>query len=114
MHSLALHDIQGHLPFVAQHAPNISGEVLNRWGQPMVPRVGSKGFLTVAPRVGGVQVRLYVHILAALAHHFEGYVLGAVPMHVDGDKANNRAENIQWSVPVERCPTCHQIIQNNA
>lgn len=74
-------------------------------GVVMSPFVLNNGYLCVAPKFGDIRKKLLVHRLVALAF-VDGYFEGATVNHIDGDKLNNRFENLEW-VTLSR-NTAHQ------
>lgn len=64
-------------------------------GRPLSPIIMKVGYLEIRPVVGGRNTQRYVHDLVALAF------LGPKPKgqtvnHIDGDKTNNRASNLEY------------------
>lgn len=76
-----------------------------RFGRPMKHRRGERilapgkgggrDYLRVTPRVNGVVYSFYIHRLVA-EHFIKGQFDGATVNHLDGDKSNNRATNLEW------------------
>lgn len=57
--------------------------------------VATNGYLEVAQMVGGKRKKYRVHRLVA-AEFVPGYFDGASIDHLDGNKLNNRPENLEW------------------
>lgn len=71
----------------------------------MSPFASPRGYPTVAPKFGPRRDKVLVHVLVAKAFvpgHFEG----ATVNHIDGDKTNNCAENLEWVTKADN--TRHQ------
>lgn len=71
----------------------------------MSPFLLRSGYLAVAPKFGTTRKKLTVHRLVAKAF-VPGYFDGATVNHRDGDKTNNRADNLEWLTLAEN--TAHQ------
>ncbi len=74
-------------------------------GMVMRPFKLSTGYLCVAPKFGADRKKLIVHRMVALAF-VSGYFEEATVNHIDGDKTNNRADNLEWVTLAEN--TAHQ------
>lgn len=61
----------------------------------MRTRFGTSGYLCVNLHHEGKQVTEMIHRLVAL-HFCNGYRDGLVVNHIDEDKTNNRADNLEW------------------
>jgi hypothetical protein len=79
-----------------RYAVTKSGDVLSRLsGRLLKPGRNKKGYLTVGLfKEGCPQRSEYVHRLVAVAFH--GAKPGLHVNHKDGDKTNNRPENLEW------------------
>lgn len=66
-----------------------------RKGQIIRPYVSASGYLEVHIKRGGDRRKLLVHRLVALAY-CSGVRLGDTVDHIDGNRLNNRAENLEW------------------
>lgn len=66
-----------------------------RTGRVLKPQVLSKGYLGVRLYEGGNGKTLKIHRLVALAF-VSGHFLFAQVNHLDGDKTNNNASNLEW------------------
>jgi hypothetical protein len=64
------------------------------------PWVSKNGYLVVSAKVGDIRPKCFVHRLIALAF-VPGYKEGLVVNHINGNKLDNRPENLEW-VTVER------------
>lgn len=56
---------------------------------------GGRDYRRVLPQVNGVVYRFYIHRLVA-EHFVPGRFEGATVNHIDGDKDNNCASNLEW------------------
>jgi hypothetical protein len=59
------------------------------------PYVARHGYLEIAVMIDGKRTKYRVHRLVARAF-VAGFFEGASVDHLDGDKTNNRAENLEW------------------
>jgi hypothetical protein len=73
---------------------------------PMTPYPNDKGYLVVRLSRPGQRKMARVHRLVAEAHLLRGHTSETVN-HKDGDKANNRASNLEWATVREN--TLHSI-----
>jgi hypothetical protein len=76
---------------------------MNRWGKVSPVRLegavlrswkGASGYLTVYLCFDGKRTAINVHRVVAMAFH--GTREGLDVNHIDGDKINNRPENLEW------------------
>ena len=82
-----------------------SGQVLKPWRGSGRKGTGT-GYLMVAPRVEGKTIRRLVHRLVAEAFHGLPEE-GQVANHRNGDKFDNRPENLEWTTQLANVR--HQI-----
>ena len=71
-----------------------------RAGKILSPWVSKVGYLTVSIKEGGKRPKYTVHRLVASAF-CDGFEPGLSVNHIDGDKLNNHASNLEW-VTLER------------
>jgi hypothetical protein len=74
----------------------------------MTVSVNSAGYATVVLYIEGVQINNRVHILVAesfLGVRPDGYEVN----HKDGDKLNNRADNLEYATPKENSQHAYRI-----
>lgn len=69
-------------------------------GMVLSPYISSQGYPTVSIKEGDKRPKYSVHRLVAAAF-CEGYAEGLSVNHIDGDKTNNKPENLEW-VTLER------------
>jgi len=61
----------------------------------LAPYTTKGGYLEVAATKNGKRIKHTLHRLVAMAF-VSGYSDGLTVNHIDGDKANNRPENLEW------------------
>jgi hypothetical protein len=66
-----------------------------RAGRLLSPYVSAQGYPTVSVKEGGRRPKYSVHRLVAAAF-CDGYRPGLSVNHIDGNKANNAATNLEW------------------
>jgi hypothetical protein len=71
--------------------PNIQ----RKSGRLLQPYLNHAGYPTIALQHAGSRPKFFVHRFVALAF-VPGYFDGATVNHIDGDKTNNRADNLEW------------------
>ena len=59
------------------------------------PFIGKNGYDYIAPKIGPTRKKMLVHRLVAAAF-VPGWFESATVNHLDGNKRNNRAENLEW------------------
>lgn len=62
----------------------------------------SQGYLSIHMHNGGKTFRAYVHRVVAQAF-VDNPKCAQQVNHIDGDKSNNRADNLEWCSPSENC-----------
>lgn len=98
-------DVEG---YEGLYQVSVYGEVLSiRTGTFLKGSPIPRGYLTVALHKNGKQVTRTVHSLVAKAHIPNPFNKPAVN-HLDSDKTNNRADNLEWCTPAEN--TRHGVI----
>ena len=66
-----------------------------RKGRPVSPYKSRFGYMTIAFKIGSKRQKAFVH--RAVGHAFvDGYFDGATINHKNGDKTDNRPENLEW------------------
>lgn len=71
-----------------------------RAGRLLSPYINAQGYPTISIKMGSKRPKFAVHRLVASAF-CDGYAPGLSVNHIDGDKTNNRAKNLEW-VSLER------------
>lgn len=66
-----------------------------QYGRVLSPCIGKHGYLDVAMMLNGKRKKYRVHRLVA-AEFVPGWFEGASVDHLDGNKLNNRADNLEW------------------
>lgn len=94
--------IPGFTRYQASSEGRIRSHVRDPLGQPMALLLNpANRYLTAGPTpVGGKQKWVPVHVLVALAFHGER-PHGMEVRHLDGDRLNNRADNLAWGTHAE-------------
>lgn len=82
------------------------GIVYSKRGNPLKPSVNPNGYEIVQLMVEGKQIGKAVHTLVARAF-VPGFKDGLQVNHKDGDKRNNKADNLEWVTAKEN--TRHSI-----
>lgn len=59
------------------------------------------GYRQYRPVIGGRRTSKNIHRAVCIAFHGDPPFLGAVARHLDGDKSNNRADNLAWGTHVQ-------------
>jgi hypothetical protein len=72
-----------------------------RVGAIIKPKVERNGYLRVSIYHGGIGVMASVHRLVCEAFHGAPALMGQHVAHTDGDKLNNRSDNLRWASPLE-------------
>lgn len=93
------------IPSLPGYLATLDGEILTQRSyrgqrRPLAAQPSKDGYLRVKPTVNGKERWMSVHRLVAEAYH------GPCPegmqcRHLDGDKTNNRPENLRWGTAVE-------------
>lgn len=78
-----------------------SGQVRNFQGRVLLPRTHSHGYLRINACKEGRQRDFFVHRLVCLAFHGAPPAEGMHADHIDGNRANNHANNLRWLSPEE-------------
>ena len=64
-------------------------------GKMLSPFINERGYMECAFMVNGIRKKLPVHRLVGFAF-VDGYFEGAAIDHLNGDKTDNRKENLEW------------------
>lgn len=91
---------QGSVRGVDRTVTSIDGRTLNIKAKDMKPTLMAVGYLTVSLTTGGRTKRHYIHrlVLEAFSHPQEKPL---TVNHKDGNKTNNRLENLEWCTQKE-------------
>ena len=76
------------------------GFVLSKRGKRLKPSKNHHGYYIVNLMIDGKRVGVAVHTLVARAF-CSGYKKGLTVNHIDGNKENNKAENLEWITETE-------------
>lgn len=77
------------------------GKLATRKGRVLSLAKKSNGYLCVTLTNGKKREQILVHRLVALAFHGAPPYPDAHVLHGDGDKTNNRADNLRWGTPAD-------------
>lgn len=66
----------------------------NQTGKYIKPKKTKTGYLQVGLYLNKKQIHQYIHRLVAI--EFIGYREGLTVNHIDGDKSNNKLDNLEW------------------
>jgi hypothetical protein len=83
------------LPTVRHGVRNGVPNVQRKSGRELRPFLNHSGYPTISLQHEGKRPKFFVHRFVALAF-VPGYFDGATVNHIDGDKTNNRADNLEW------------------
>lgn len=85
---------------IVGHAYEVSslGRVRRKGGNVLKPRVNAQGYHRVSL---GASFEDYIHRLVCRAFHGEPPEADCHADHIDGDRANNVRDNVQWLTPVQ-------------
>ena len=71
-----------------------------RQGTLFSPFLNRGGYRVIAPKFGASRRKVFVHRLVA-DEFVPGYFDGACVNHIDGNKTNNRCDNLEWTTLAE-------------
>lgn len=77
------------------------GTIIGVKGKPLKPTPNTKGYLKFGARVNGKVRTFQVHAVVCEAFHGEKPFPEAQVRHLDGNKLNNRADNLAWGTSAE-------------
>lgn len=86
---------------------SVNGEVTNKWGNKLTNHVGGDGYLRVNLYIDGVQKTLRIHRLLAL-EYIPNPENKATVNHINGNKLDNRLENLEWCSQKENMQHGHR------
>jgi hypothetical protein len=69
--------------------------------------------ITLDVKIGG-GVNYYVHRLVAMAWHADTWFDGAEVNHINGDKYDNRAANLEWVTRSQNLLHSYRVLGRNA
>ena len=88
------------------------GFVLSQRGEPLKPSKNPKGYYIATICVDGKPISVAVHTLVARAF-CDGYSPELQVNHIDGNKENNRADNLEWVTAKENSQHSVYVLGNN-
>ena len=80
--------------------------------QPLRPWISIKGYLIFCAEIKGIKKNITVHKQVALSF-CEGWREGLQVNHKDGNKHNNRAENLEWVTASENVRHDRYVLRNH-
>lgn len=108
--TLKPNQLAAHLEAAANYQVDKNGDISpkNDPERRLYHRIGRMQLRTVDLSHKRQRVRCYVHVLVALYHVKDGLGLTQSVIHLDGDYANNSADNLAWFDPSEdkACTCC--------
>ena len=88
------------------------GFVISKKGKPLKPSKNIRGYMMINVMIDGKRIGMGVHTAVARAF-CDGYSPEMEVNHKDGDKGNNRADNLEWVTPVENVRHCRTVLGFN-
>jgi hypothetical protein len=112
MKVIPLHDLPTHFKYVTAYTVREDGQVQSN-RNPLayvIQRPHPNGYLFVDLSHGGLQERVFVHVLVAMRHvpRPDGATFNI--RHLNGNLHDNRAVNLAWDTGVRNCPACGQCL----
>jgi len=91
--------------------PDRRGKLARSW-EPRILRpqtTGKSGYLHVGLRKDGITTSRRIHNMVAEAFLGDSRVVGFDVNHIDGEKHNNRADNLEWCSRSENALHAHRL-----
>ena len=87
------------------------GVIYSQKGEPLKPSINPNGYAIVQIVIDGKQVGRSVHTLVARTF-VDGYEEGLQVNHKDGNKLNNRTDNLEWVTRKENVRHSIEVLGN--
>lgn len=87
------------------------GFVLSQKGKPLKPSKNPQGYYTATLCIDGKPISVAVHTLVARAF-CDGYSPELQVNHIDGNKENNQANNLEWVTAKENMEHSAHVLKN--
>jgi hypothetical protein len=89
------------------YTPLADGTVIGKRGKPLKGQISHKGYRVVQLQTAGGAITTGIHTLICEAFHGARPSLRHQVRHLNGNKLDNRAQNLKWGTPEENWADKH-------